>query len=1315
MKYSQIEFGRSSTLLVTMLLNTLNAVSDTKDLFRQTVMNQPTHFLKFVLMMLFTVLAVSRLEAQQQLRITRSIDWKEPQKRAISQYDVQKIVYFENAQYLDYTQLIPWFGEVIQQTNAGAVSKANLEQPIYTALTTEESALISPAIILNEEPLLEVNTVYEKKKPFISIQLQPIRKKNGVLEKLVSFQLVINFASSPGSTNVNRATTTTSVLSTGNWHKIGVTSTGIHKISKSFLNSAGVNTNVDPRNFRLYGNGGAQLPERNDNYYPDDLVENAIYVSGESDGAFNDNDFILFYAQGPISWKYDITKGIFRHNKNIYADTAWYFITTGLGPGKRLEQQAQSTASPTATVTTFDDYAVIENDEENFIKSGRRWFGNRMEMVTSHSFSFNFPNIVAGTHKLISTLAARNSSPSSFSISVANQLFTQTVSSVSVSNYLDSYAKDSELISTFSASSPSIPVSVTKQNQSAIGWIDFLNLNVKRNLIFSGSQIAFRTIQQTAPGAVLDFQLSNASAGLKIWEVSNLYDIREQQYSLSGSALNFVVSGDTLRNFVAFNPGGNFSSPIFGGNVPNQNLHGTAQVDMIILTTPQLSGAAKTLARHHETFDGMNVLVVDNLNLIYNEFSSGKQDISAIRNFVKMFYDRALLAEEEPKYLLLFGDGSYDPRNRIAGNTNLIPTFESYESMAPIGSYASDDYFGLLDANEGGGAGLSGNLDIDIGRIPTASPEEATAFVNKIIHYATSQSCMNDWRNIICFVSDDDENGEDHTVQCELVSGVIQNDHPVYNIDKIYVDAFQQQAGAGGQRYPDANVAINNRVERGALMMNYAGHGGEASLALERIVTIPEINQWESYNNMPLFMTATCEFTRFDNPELVSAGEYMIMNPIGGAIALYSTIRLTFSTTNKQLNTSVCDTIFKLSNGQHLRVGDALRCGKNRVPSSFNNRSFGLFGDPALMLAFPPLNVITTEINNTATSTIPDTLSALGLVTIKGYVANESGSKATDFNGVIIPTVFDKPIAMRTLQNDGPSTPLRTFQLQKNIIFRGPATVSNGDFSFSFVVPQDIQFNTGLGKISYYARKNNSLTDAHGNYNNVIVGGFSTNPITDNKGPSIRLAMNNDQFVSGGMTNESPDFLAYVEDDIGINTVGTGIGHDITAVLDANSSNPIVLNDFYEAEQDNFRKGKVRYPFKNLSEGPHTITFKVWDVANNSSTASIDFVVVKSEELALSHVLNYPNPFTTNTEFFFEYNQPGISVDVTIQVFTISGKLVKTLESTMNNSGFRSDPISWNGLDDYGDRIGRGVYVYRLKVRTTDGKVAEKYEKLVIL
>jgi hypothetical protein len=409
------------------------------------------------------------------------------------------------------------------------------------------------------------------------------------------------------------------------------------------------------------------------------------------------------------------------------------------------------------------------------------------------------------------------------------------------------------------------------------------------------------------------------------------------------------------------------------------------------------------------------------------------------------------------------------------------------------------------------------------------------------------------------------------------------------------------------------------------------------------------------------------------------------------------------------------DTLLTLQNGQFQTLGDVLRNAKNKTGSSFNNRSFTLLGDPALRLTYPQHKVFTSLVNGKNTTQFPDTLSALEYVTISGFVSVDGVNPATDFNGIVTPTIFDKSSNRSTLGNDYLSSPVLNFTTQENVIFRGPVSVVNGQFTFSFVVPKDINLAYGYGKISYYAKKNNSLIDAHGALTNIIVGGFSENPFTDDTGPLVRLHMNNEQFVSGGITDENPDMLAFIQDDIGINTVGTGIGHDITAVLDGNTSNPFILNDFYESELDNFRKGKIRYPFRDLEEGPHTLTLKVWDVANNSTSASIDFVVVKNEELALDHVLNYPNPFSTNTQFFFEYNQPGIPVDVEIQIFTVSGKIVKTLRDKFTTNGFRSDPIVWNGQDDYGDKIGRGVYLYKLKVVTPEGKSAEKIEKLVIL
>jgi hypothetical protein len=1252
----------------------------------------------------------------QDIELTDSIEWKKPQEIKISKYDTQKQLYFSNAQYGNEYGGLPYISKVIQIKNRAEVVNLQIAKSVYSALSSEELSLIPENAFNESEAVIQFGTVLENKKPFLEYRIYPYRKVGGRIEKLVTYSLVGEYGNAISNSRA-KASSTQSVLANGKWIKIGVTSSGIFKLSKQQLSAIGFDVSSDPRNAKIYGNGGAQLPERNNLFYPDDLTENAIYFKGESDGSFDDSDYILFYAQGPVSWSYDNVKGIYRHSRNIYCDTTWYFINTSSGNGRRIALQSESELTPSSIVSVYDNYGFIENNDENLLKSGRRWFGNKMEStINSHSFNLTFPNATSGPHKITSNLLARNLSATSFGININGQNFSQQVSALTSLGYLDTFAKENETVFIVNSDLSSLNISVTKANSTSTAWIDYLIFNIQCNLTLNGSQLSFRKQDLISPGTAVEYKVTGTNSSTQIWEITDYLNIRQQmvQSISGGSALSFVANADSLREWIAVNTDGVFPSPINGGVVPNQNLHGISQVDLIIVAPNLLINNANTLADHHRNHDNMRVAVVTPQQ-VYNEFSSGNQDISAIRNFVRMFYERANSPEDSPKYLLLMGDGSYDPRNRIPNNQNLIPTYESVESLNPIGSFCSDDFYGFMDPTEGGsiqsvGAGL---LDIGIGRMPVNTPEEASMVINKVIHYTTSQSCMNDWRNLITFIADDEDNGE-HVNQAEIVSALVHQDYPVYNVDKIYLDAYQQENGSGGQRYPQVNTDITNRVERGSLMMNYAGHGGEESLALERVITIDGINSWESFDNLTLFMTATCEFSRFDNPGFTSAGEYVILNPMGGGVALFTTLRLTFSSSNSALNRNIMNTLFLKDNGNHLRVGEILRRGKNATGSSFNNRSFALLGDPAMLLAYPTYDVYTTSINGSAITAVPDTISALDLVTITGFVGDDNGQILSDFNGVVTPTVFDKAATYYTLGNDAGS-PIIPFQLQKNVIFRGPATVTNGQFSFSFVVPQDIQFNFGSGKLSYYARKNNTLIDAHGAYEGIQVGGFSSNPTTDDTGPIIKLYMNNTKFVDNGMTDENPVFLAYVEDDIGINTVGTGIGHDITAILDEDASNPIVLNDFYESELDNFRKGIIKYPLRDLAVGPHTITLKVWDVANNSSTATLRFNVIKSEELSLNHVLNYPNPFTTNTQFFFEYNQPGVPVDVDIQIFTVSGKNVKTLRSTQISNGFRSDPIVWNGLDDFGDRIGRGVYMYRLRVKTPDGKSAEKFEKLVIL
>jgi hypothetical protein len=693
-----------------------------------------------------------------------------------------------------------------------------------------------------------------------------------------------------------------------------------------------------------------------------------------------------------------------------------------------------------------------------------------------------------------------------------------------------------------------------------------------------------------------------------------------------------------------------------------------------------------------------------------------------------MFYYRAGGdANLLPKHLLLMGDGSYDNKYRIPGNTGFIPTYQSTNSTEITVSYTSDDYFVLLDDNES--MNDADRLDMGVGRIVCKNPGEAKNVVDKIIRYSTgtgnlqtSYQCCNqnedyslgDWRNWYCFVADD-QDWNAYISACERFADSLKQWHPAINIDKIYLDAYKQISTPGGQRYPDVEEAIKQRVENGSLVINYIGHGGEIGWAHERILNISTINNWTNGSKLPLFMTATCEFSRFDDPLRTSAGELVLLNAQGGGIALFTTTRLVYSGPNEQLNERFNQFVLQRPNNQPYTFGEIFMRSKNLALNA-NTRNFTLLGDPAVKIKIPEYHVITDSLNGISILSNTDTLKALSLITIKGHINDHNGQKMTNFNGIVYPTVFDKEITLTTLGNDAnispPSIPF-AFDLQKNIIFRGKATVTNGDFSFSFLVPKDINYQFGPGKISYYAH--DGSTDAGGFNKTIIVGGINPNAPQDNQGPEIKLYLNDDKFVFGGTTDENPKIYARLADNSGINTVGTGIGHDITAVLDNNTANPIKLNEFYEADVNTFQSGRVVYPLSNLSEGTHTLKLKAWDVYNNSNDAYTEFVVAPTAELALRHVLNYPNPFTTRTQFWLEHNQNCSQLQVLIQVMTITGKIVKSIQQTVRTEGNRIEPIEWDGRDDFGDKLARGTYIYRVKIQTPDQKYAEKIEKLVIL
>ncbi|HNS11938.1 MAG TPA: type IX secretion system sortase PorU [Bacteroidia bacterium] len=1263
--------------------------------------------------------------------IEKRISWTPVYEKILPDESVFRSLNFEGATFND--DLIPVLVETVPLPSGAKDLKVELLNVVTQTLNEKELVYSSDKIQADFN--ISTQIVKRKKQASVSITIVPFRKNGNTFEKLVSFDLKTDPIAGSLQRVAGPTRTRTSVLSTGSWYRIAVVQNGVHKLTYQQLKDLGLDVdNINPRNLRLYGNGGGSLPFANSASRADDLLENSIQIIGESDGVFNSNDYVLFYGSGQTKWDLDGSGNKFVHQLNPYSDTTYYFITADLGPGKRI--QTVSDNSPNLTVNSFDDRQVHEADLVNLLKSGREWYGESMDNITNtRNFSFSFPNIVPGDTTFVKfnllgrSLANSGLNSNRFTITIGSQTpVVQPFTNVG-SSPQDNYASPTLYSSYFTGSAALIPVRIqfTSADPNGLGWVNYIEWNTRRSLDFTGtnSQLEFRDTRSVGAGNVAEFQIQHANNSSVVWDITDRANVSLRAGQLSGTTLSFNASTEQLKEYIAYT-NDLFYSPSLHGMIENQNLHGLANANMIIVTNPAFVEQANMVANFHRQKDNLTVAVATT-NQIFNEFSSGSQDVCAIRDFVKMFYDRAGSAADLPKYLLLFGDASYDNKHRISGNTNLVTSFQSAGSLNQTQTYMSDDFFGLLDDNEGVWTN-SEVVDLSVGRLPVRTVSQAEDAARKILSYGEydtdnlvvgkpgDQTVFGDWRNIATFIADDQDSNT-HLKQSDTLARRLKESDPILNIDKIYLDAYNQISTPGGQRYPDVQKAIIERVERGTLLLTYIGHGGEVGWAHERILEVDAINSWTNFHKLAAFLTATCEFTRVDDPGRTSAGELVFLNPNGGGICLFTTSRLAFSSSNFNLSQKFFTHVSEEINGEMPTIGEVFERTKVDVYADQYVRNFLLIGDPALKLAYPKFKVKTNTINGVSVDLATDTLKALRKITITGEIQDQNNQKMTAFNGIIYPSVFDKSLTYFTLGNDqnitsDPSFPM-PFELQKNSIYRGKATVTNGEFSFTFVVPRDIQFAYGFGKLSYYAQ--NGQTDAGGYYSGAVVGGFDESVPIDIEGPEVKLYVNDEKFVKGGMTDKSPYLYAIVVDSSGVNTVGTGIGHDMTGYLDNDPGKAVVLNDYYENDLNSYQQGRVKYQFKDLEPGPHSMHFKVWDVHNNSADATTEFIVAESAQLALAHVLNYPNPFTTHTTFMFEHNRPYNQLDVRVQIFTVSGKLVKTISGQIYSEGYRSDDLEWNGLDDFGDKIGKGVYVYKLRVKTHTGEYADKFEKLVIL
>jgi hypothetical protein len=1270
--------------------------------------------------MLFLLVFSQVIDIQaQNIQKNVSIQWTENLTYKIDDDLSLEFLNFEDAISDFRFGNLPLFFQKMAVDNFFSNAEVKLFNERYELLSPKDKELVPKALLKTYlDP--EVHCYAERGKPYMMLTLLPfVVDESGNVKKLLSFEYAITPKKSVKASHKTHTYKTNSVLSSGLWYKVAVSGSGLHKITYEDLQNMGFSgVSVASSLISVFGNGTGRLSEICGTDRPDDLLELPILVQDGGDGVFGAGDYVVFYAKSPHAVSFDVSTKTFSHDYNIYSDYAYYFIClTGAGEQKRVGIAPDITLPETQTIADFIDYKYYEVDALNLDETGQEWFGDLYDVTTQRNYSLSFSNIKAETAYLTLAAASNAVSSSSFAVSVdGSQIGSLTLPANSA---VIAYRGNSKIPFTPGQSNLSVSLSYSRSTSMTKGYLDFMAVQAICNLSFNVGQLLFNNGKYVSYGAVSRYMLSNANSSIRVWDVTEPSKTFQLPLTANGSMVQFVAVDTAFRQFVAFD-GSSYKSVTPIGAVQNQNLHGAeSQADMIIVAHPDFWSQAEQLAAVRRQEQGLSVKIVSPAQ-IYNEFSSGAQDPVAIRDYMKMIYEKS--AGVYPKYLLLFGRPSYDYRGRVSGTSIYVPNYQRpMGSSIAEGSFrANDDFFGVLD--DGEGQYSHGLVDVAVGRFPVTTSAQANLAVTKSINYTAKRNLVSpsstqisnfaDWRNMMCFVADDGDQNE-HLNAAERCVSIIESANKIVNIDKIYCDAYIQKSNSGGQRYPAVTTAINDRMERGALFLTYIGHSGKDGWAHERILEFSDINNWHNTYNQPVILTLSCDFAWYDRA-IVSPAEACFFNTNGGSSALITTSRVAYSGSNTTYATKLFGRLFRTGSAQARTMGEMNMMAKNDYGG--NNDAISMFlliGDPSMPLAIPEFRVVTDSVNGMPVEALTDTLKALSKVVVKGRVTDLQGNTLNNFNGNLYTSLFDKKLLVRTLSNDPQESPTTEFLLQKNVLFKGNNTVKDGRFEIHFTIPKDINYTYGNGKFSYYARSGN--TDAAGYFDSFVVGGNSNTIHDDKEGPQIEIYLNDENFVNKGLTNSSPTLIVKLKDELGINTTGNGVGHDLVAILDGNNDGQIVLNNYYEAIQDSSNQGQVRYQLKDLSTGSHKLKIRAWDILNNVSESELEFEVANDAALTLEHVLNYPNPFTTHTSFYFEHNHPGENLDVLIQIFTISGKIVKTISTSMYSEGTRSQAIDWDGRDDFGDKIGKGTYIYRLKVRTTDGKQAEKIEKIVLL
>lgn len=1102
---------------------------------------------------------------------------------------------------------------------------------------------------------------------------------------------------------------TNSVFSEGTWVRMEFTEHGIYKIDRNTLSSMGFDINsLDPRNISIYGLPGGMLPQNNGAYESLLLQELAISVTGEEDGNMNSEDYILFYVdrvnEQTFGSSYQVTK-------NLYSDVIYYYISVGNTVGRRIGS-SPNFEGDFPVLDYYDRIVSHEEDLVNILGSGREWYGERFDLQAPLSFSFQLENLKQNQSlELEFTAVTQSFIGSSIDLKINQQdVGTLNFNSIPDARYgikgdqrTGRFSLDGNTLS----SATNLDLTATFDNNGANNAVAYLNrflISIPTNLSYTSTSYTFSN-KSSLDQSITVYNIQNTNAQTQVWDITDVLSPLVQQTNTNTGSIEFGTFSDTLHEFAIFSPE---DVPVVSAftSQANQNLSGQSIPDLLIVTDQLLFSQAQRLADFRSSHDNLEVSVVT-LDDLYAEFSAGRQDISAIRNYARFLREN----NDRFRYLLLFGKGSYDYKDRIENNANLVPTYEARNSLHPLLSFSSDDYFGFLDTNEGTWTESSSGdhlLDIGVGRIPATTLEQATTAVDKIINYQTSPQALGDWRSRVVFVADDGD-GNIHQEDADQLATLIDTTYSDYNVSKLYLDSFDQQRRPNGEFSPEAENALLEAVDEGALIINFTGHGAETGWMQERVLTLELMDEWNNSSKLPLLVTATCEFGRNDDPNIFSGAEKLIFKEDGGALAMVTTARPVFSSTNYDLNVAFYGSILDTSEGQYPRLGDIIAYTKNNSLRGSLNRNFILLGDPSMRIAYPENQIRINTINNhVLNADEPDTLRALQHVSITGTIES-SDQIISNFNGVLEFSLLDKD---NVLQTKGTESEVFEFTERNSKLFSGSASVTNGEFQLSFVVPKNINYQFGAGKMTLYATDIIQKTDALGASIDFVLGGTSEEVTSDVISPSIRPFLNDTSEVRTYFVKPDADLILLLEDESGINISTSGIGQDITATL--NDSITYSLNDFYTTELDNFQKGIVDFPMRNLPIGKNKLDIKAWDTHNNVTNTSLEFIVTDQNSASISEIKAYPNPFSSNMTFAVTHNSAGRPLELVVEIFNQRGEKVTALYS-VKQTATNTEVITWDGTDNTGSSLPPGVYIYNTLLRSEDSQIVRSARKKLII